>query len=519
MAAAPLQPNNRSNNLSSNWSQDLVAAAGGGGFVFGGRLFEYAIRFAFGLIVARSLGATGYGQYTLGVTIAILVSTVARFGLSEGMVHFLPRALRRHDEAQVWGTILFGVGLPLLTGLALGAAMWILAPALAEWAFSDPSMGSVLRWISYSVPLITLGRILMAAARGFKYMRYEVYAESFALTLGRFALTLLFLSLGFGLPGVLVAYALAWLGTDGLVVVFLNRLFSLWRPLSTRKINAGELLRFSLPVWLSQIIRQLAGNLELLLLGILSTAASVGVYNVAVRIQAIGLMFMLAAELVAKPIIADLYHQSAQNQLRRIYQTLTRWSLTFILPYFACMVIFARPILSIFGEDFVAGIPVLIIVGFGTLVNAATGICAAMIVMTGHSRLALINSIIALATNLCLNLILIPAWGLFGAAVGAASSITVVSIIRLIQVYKLHGLWPYTPEFIKPLIAFTGALLIGAAASVFLPVDVSPVNLVIDALILYAVYIGGLVLSGLPETDRAVLARAKARIRAAFNAR
>jgi O-antigen/teichoic acid export membrane protein len=492
-------------------SQDILTAAKGGGILFFGHLFEYASRFIFGIIVARSLGADGYGLYTLGVATSIALASFARLGLSEGLVRFLPAALRERDEARAWGILQVGLAIPGLVGLGLGMILFGLANFLAENLFHEPAAAPILRWISISIPLIAIGRVLVAATRGFKRMQYETYANGIAFNLSRISLTVLLLGVGLGVPGALAAYALAWVVTGGLLFYFLNRLFSLKRPLRAAQRNVREMLSFSAPVCLTQVITQLGGELELLLLGMLGTMASVGVYSAALRVQVVGAMFLMAADMVAKPIISDLHHQGETTQLGRLYQTLTRWSLSFVLPYFLTAVLFARPILAIFGKEFEAGMWVLTIVSLGTLVNAGTGICNAMIIMTGHSKLTFLNSAGTVILNLILNLILIPVWGLVGAAVATALAMVIVNVARLLQVYWLLKLWPYNRTFVKPLIASAAALITGLATSRLIPAELNLFYLILNVAVLWSIYVATIVLLGLSAEDRAILSHTKGR--------
>jgi O-antigen/teichoic acid export membrane protein len=83
-------------------SRDILTAAKGGGMIFFGNLFSYACRFVFGIIVARAIGAAGYGLYDLGVTASLILGGVAVLGLESGIVCCLPAAVSDRDEAQVW---------------------------------------------------------------------------------------------------------------------------------------------------------------------------------------------------------------------------------------------------------------------------------------------------------------------------------------------------------------------------------------------------------------------------------
>ena len=85
--------------------QDVYTAARGGGISFAGRLFEYIVRFAFGILIARVIGVEQYGLYTLGITVALIVSNIAMLGLQVGMSRFLPPAIHKKDNTAIRGII------------------------------------------------------------------------------------------------------------------------------------------------------------------------------------------------------------------------------------------------------------------------------------------------------------------------------------------------------------------------------------------------------------------------------
>src|SRR5512135_204481 len=185
-----------SRSASSATTEHVVTAARGGGILLFGSLIEYAGRLVFGILVARSIGPAGYGLSVLGVTVATMLATIARLGLSEGIVHFLPSALRERDGKRAWDMLQVSLILPTLCGLMLGGAVFLLAGWMARTIFHEPALSPILRWAGMAIPLISVGYSLMAATRGFMRMQYHMFAESIVLNLGRIALTLVFLALG-----------------------------------------------------------------------------------------------------------------------------------------------------------------------------------------------------------------------------------------------------------------------------------------------------------------------------------
>lgn len=504
----------RINAFGPSPNPEVMTAAKGGGMLFFGRLFEHANRLVFSVIVARSIGAAGYGLYNLGMSVTIILATIALLGLPEGLVRFLPAGVREGDKAKVRATLLVGLGLPVALSLVLAVLLFGLANPVAADLLHEPAAVPVLRWISLLIPLEAAGQVLLAVALSFKHMDYQVYSYSVAFSLVKTGLTVLFLIMGLDVVGVIIANALAWVVAISLLVYFVNRLvpFRGSRHLTRRSMR--ELVSFSAPLCLTELTLQLRGYVDLLALGVLGTMVSVGVYGAASRIQMIGDTFLGVITRVSKPLISDLDHQGENLRLGWLYQTLTRWSLSSMLPFVATTILFAKPILAIFGDEFVAGVPVLIIVGMALVTGAGTRICHSMIVMTGHPRLAFLNTTVGLVLNLLFDLILIPAWGVVGAALATAISMTVVNIARLLQVYWLLKVWPYNYAFFKPFLATAVAVLVGLFMNRLVPAEGSLFYLVLDVVVLWSSYIATTAMLGLAEEDLMVLSRVGRRLRA-----
>jgi O-antigen/teichoic acid export membrane protein len=187
--------------------------------------------------------------------------------------------------------------------------------------------------------------------------------------------------------------------------------------------------------------------------------------------------------------------------------------MTFNLPVFLTMALFADPLLSIFGAEFATGATGLTILAFATLFNASTGVCGSVITMTGHSRMTFLNSVFNLGLNLALDILLIPRLGIVGAALGVTLSEVTLNVIRTIQVFVLLRIWPFDWSFLKPiassLIAVGATYLVGQRIG-FFPVAL---RVILGTLLLWSVYTAGVVLLKLSDEDRLVLRTLKARFR------
>ena len=168
------------------------------------------------------------------------------------------------------------------------------------------------------------------------------------------------------------------------------------------------------------------------------------------------------------PIISDLYSQGELLRLEKFYQTTTKWSVTFNIPIFLTFLLFADSLLALFGADFTAGATGLIILSVGSLINAATGICGPMINMTGHQTLTFVNAVVYLTATLLLDILLIPRFGVTGAALAGSLTIMLVNFLRAGEIFVLLKMLPYNKSFLKLIAAGLLAAGLTYAADQFL---------------------------------------------------
>lgn len=487
--------------------RNIILAAKGGGIAFVGNLSVYLIRFAFGVVLARFLGPDLLGLYSLSLTVTAVAAALSLLGLNAGMARYVSIAASQKDEARLWGTIQIGIALPSLVGIVLAIGVILLAEPMSYQVFDRPDLVPVLRLAGLGIPLLAMISVLAAITQGFKRMEYQVYAEDITLNLLKLVLFVVLVRLGLGVMGAMTAHIVALAVTMVMLLHFVHRLFPLNRPLHTSKRNIREMLRFTLPLYLSRLLSRFSGSIETLMLGFFGVMSGVGVYTTALHLSDIGVMFHRSLQRIAMPMIADLYHRGKLDQLGRVYQTTTRWGMTFNLPIFLTLAIFAEPLLAIFGTDFVAGAAGLVILAFGALFNASTGVCGSMVTMTGHSRLTFVNSIIYLVSNIALDLLFIPRWGGVGAALAVTLSRVLINTLRIVEVFVLFRNWPYDRSFLKPIAASlvaAGATYLTSQWLTFLPMIL---RTIVGILLLWGVYASVIVLLKLSDEDRLVLRR------------
>ncbi len=497
----------------SSAQRNIILVAKGGGVTFAGKMFLAVIRLVTAVLLTRLLGAHQYGMYNLGLSAANIAAGLAIFGLDTALVRYVAMLAGRRDERGVWGALQVGIGTATLLSVFTGTALYALAFPIASNVFHEPQLAPVLQLISAIVPFLVLSEVLAGANRGFKRMDYPVIAQFVAQPIIRLVLVLALAVQGLSTMEAIIIFGVADLAASLIMIYFLHKEFGIRRPVHAARRDVRAILGFSLPVWMSEMLVKFHNNIQTLFIGSLDSLAGVGVFSVASQLTVVSGQFSSSINTSTKPVIAELYDQGDMKQLGRLYQTTNKWALMVQFPVFLAMVLFPGPILSIFGETFAEGALVLAILALGDLIHVGTGMGGSIIDMTGHTRLKLVNSLLRLIVYLSLDILLIPQWGIVGAALAALIGEMFINLLRLLEVFFLFRLLPYNRTFIKPLLAALVALACVLLVNGWLPAGSPLVNTLINGAVLGVVYVSLLFLLGFSPEEQTMLNLIRQRVR------
>jgi O-antigen/teichoic acid export membrane protein len=359
-----------------------------------------------------------------------------------------------------------------------------------------------------------LSNTLLGCARGFGRMDHAALAENVIQSTVRMALLGVLAVVGMDVQVAVIVFGLADVSAALTLVVLLTpQLPQPWWKRQPVRHDVTMVMRFALPLWISGLIAQFSRNIQAVFLGALATVASVGVYAIVNRINLLGHVMYRSVIAAVKPILARLHDAGDREGLQRVYTASSRWTLAANVPFFLLMVLYPEPILAVFGDAFTSGAEALVVLAFAELVLASTGICGSILDMTGHTRMKLVNSVLAVATLVVTNALFIPRWGIVGAAFAALVGTVVVESARVLEVWFLERVHPYGPGTWKPYTAGLTAVGLGLLLGWVWPVGTSLVVMLPQATLVIGTYVGLIVAFGVAEDDRLVLDRVLARAR------
>lgn len=190
------------------------------------------------------------------------------------------------------------------------------------------------------------------------------------------------------------------------------------------------------------------------MLGYFKTPDVVGLYNGALPLANLVSMPLGSTGFIYLPIISQLYSQNLMQEIKTTYQVLTKWVFAISFPIFLLLFLFPEVILSFcFGAQYVKAALALRILAAGLMFHTFLGANGMTLLVMGKSKPLMWASLLAASINIILNIILIPQWGIVGAATASLISFFVYGIFRSISLYQLSGIHPFTKSYLKPIIA------------------------------------------------------------------
>ena len=482
-----------------------------GGVLLLASVFGNGANYFFMLFLARQLGMEDFGIYALGITLFNTLILLVTTGLDSGAVKFTSErlALGDHSAARrmVVVTWLIATGLGILASVALAIA----ATPLASGVYGKPELASLLLLLSAAIPFAFTTVLLLSLLQAYQTVRYTVLVKYLWEPLGKWGIAGLALLAGWGLVGVVGGFVVTFVVSAAFAAVALVRMTHLSpRDVTTvQRQDVRTFVGYCFPLLAANVFGVIAPRMDIMLLGYWMTNQDVGLYLVAFQTAAILALVLGSFDVAFAPIMSHAWAGKDTVTFRACYAAVHRMAAMVTIPLFIGVVVFRDEVLALFGRDAGEGAAALWILAIGYLVNTLSGSANTVLLMTGRSRTILVNTIIYGMALVLGTAMLIPLWGIVGAALAASSALISINIIRVWEVWHGHRMFPWTWTTLKPLAA---GLAMGAVLWVMKPLVPLIFHLPL-AIAGCGVYVIVLILAQVESDDRAMVAATLAKFR------
>ncbi|MGC8473125.1 MAG: flippase [Candidatus Dormibacteria bacterium] len=459
------------------------------GMLFAARTGSRLLVFGAFLIQQHTLGATRYGEFGVVVVLSNLASIVGDGGLQ---IVYLREGSRRPARLEAYLSVVLGAKIPLLLGslLTLAAMLaltsgpslfYLLLPAFGLLAFT--SVANVLRSTFY-------------ATGDMRYEAFETLSEGAILLVGTLAAAMLRL----GLAAYLLAYAASYLFTCVYAVIIISRRY--FRPRIRFHFPASRrLLTMGLPFALVFLLNTIYFKIDVVILEALRGPTEVGYYQAGYKFLE-GLSFIPQTVMNAVFPALSVLHLGQLAALRTAYTVTIKLLTAIAVPAAVALAFGAGPLMALLRVYPQSG-PAVRILALALVFLFVNNTFVFGLGAMNRQRDSVVLSILSIAVNVSLNLIMIP---LFPRATGylACSWATVITEVFLL----VAGYWmvrrqlqqlPWGREVLPVLVS--GALMVGVMAVL------SAQNVFWVAALGGAAYVGSLWVTGAISPEEVRMAR------------
>ncbi|BBB33402.1 polysaccharide biosynthesis protein [Thermotomaculum hydrothermale] len=409
-------------------------------------------------LVSRKFGAKAVGVFALSLTFLNIYSTLGTIGTGTLFLRFCAE-FKSERNRKALKNLFKKVALIVLTAsLIVSVVAFYNADFFSTSLLKKTFMKIPLIIVAFSTLPFSFFIIVSEGIRGFKmvkeYMLFRFVGLNFLSILFLFLLPFI-LNMHYKTPFFektvfpILAFVLS-------VFVLLFFVFYVWikeyRNIPELKERGREnqgfllLLSISIPMLFSNSLSLIINWADTIMLGMFKSAETVGYYNVASRISKIIVIILMAINTIAAPKFAEFWGKKDIAGLVKIARQSTKLIFWTTFPVFLFFILSSNFLLGIFGKEFQVATVCLIILLIGFFYNAVCGSVGLILLMTGHQVFHQNVMFIGALANIILNYLLIPKYGINGAAFASAITMIFWNTLYSFKVRKITGKWIFYPR-------------------------------------------------------------------------
>ena len=443
-----------------NYQSELVLITKNAGITAFGFFFLNIISFSSNALLTRYLGVDQYGLFVLATRIFDFILIISTLGFANAIVRYVAFYSARNDHSRVKGTIYYSLKILLPFSVFILLSLFFLGEIVSEKLFGKPELTPLIKLLILTLPFSAISIVFLSVLNGLKQIKLTVIIKNFINPSIYIFLVVFVMIFNWGLVGIIWMHVIVAI-IASILAFFRARVSYLKKKEDIKPIvEKKELWNFARPLLFIQLFNNTVRLVPIFIMGTILPNSELGIFNVSFKIALLVSFSLDAFYMIFAPVIAELFSKNDRKMIERLNKTVTKWIFSFSLVVFYIILLFTKPLLMIFGNEFIAGFGILIVIASSEVINSSVGLAGNIILMSGRSGIILYNAIFSFLLTTVLCLLLIPGYGALGAAISLAISVVVINIIKLIELYYFEKIHPFKPSFYKPLLSGSIAFLL-----------------------------------------------------------
>lgn len=410
------------------------------GIIFIIRVVSAALAYLSQILLARWMGGSEYGVYVYVWTWVLLLGSMMDFGISASAQKIIPEYRTRGEHALLRG-FLFGsrwmtLAVSTVVAVLLAGVVKLLSPWINAGEIVPLYVGCLI------LPAFVVANTQDGIARSHDWMRLGLMPQFVVRQVLIIGLTAGALALGLQLGATVAMLASAgavWLAMVGQMIVLNRRLAGHIEP-GSRAYDFAGWLAISLPILLVESFYLLLSYTDVLVLQQFRSSEEVGVYFAVVKTLALVSFIHYAMSATTAHRFAEYHAHGDKPRLSAYVAHAIKWTFWPSLAATILLLALGRPLLWLFGSQFVGGYDIMFIAAIGLVVRSAIGPVERLLNMLGHQHICALAYALAFVMNVVLCVILVPRFGGHGAAAATSISLAFETVLLFWIVRRRLGL-------------------------------------------------------------------------------
>src|ERR1700676_3960666 len=410
------------------------------GTIFIIRVLSAAMAYLSQILLARWMGGSDCGVYVYVLTWVLLLVSMMDFGISASAQKLIPEYRARGEHALLRG---FLSGSRWMTSAVSSVVSLLLAglvQVLSPWIDANAILPLYIGCIT--LPAFVVANTQDGIARSHDWMRLGLMPQFIVRQSLIIGITAGALALGLDLgatAAMLASAAAVWIALIGQMMVLNLRLGGHVEP-GAKAYDFGGWLAISLPILMVEGFYLLLSYTDVLMLQQFRSSEEVGVYFAVVKTLALVSFIHYAMSATTAHRFAEYHAIGDRARLSAYVAHAIKWTFWPSLAATILLLALGKPLLWLFGPQFVTGYDIMFIAAIGLVVRSAIGPVERLLNMLGHQHICALAYALAFAMNLALCVMLVPKFGGYGAAASTSLALAFETVLLFWIVRNRLGL-------------------------------------------------------------------------------
>lgn len=419
--------------------------------IFLSKIFIYLYR----VVIARYYGPEVYGLFSLAFMIVGLFVVLSSLGFVEGIARFIPRYRAKKEKEKIRYLTNFSKNILFISSIFSAVILYFTSEFISISFFHNAELILYLKIFAFLIPIHTFTNFYFSIIRSHEKIKINSFGANILQNLFKLFFLILFVFLGIkSFETISFSYFLGIF--SGLVFAYFYCKFKLPDVFLKSKLSEKNKIdlkkrffSYSWPLIFLAIIGTLMFWLDTFLIGYFKDVYWVGIYNAAIPIVS---LLIISSEIFMQmffPLITRELSSKNIIVVKELSKQITKWIFILNLPLTILILLFPGIFINLFfGTEYLSANNALRLLITGQFIFLLGITSNKLLLSSGKSKVVLTNIIFTSIINFALNFILIPRYGINGAAFATSISLIILGLLMIGENYYLNKIFPFRRKMI-----------------------------------------------------------------------